>query len=254
MANLGLTQNFFDEVYFASLSSRFDADLTSKEVDWIARNGGLHPGARVLDLGCGEGRHAIALAELGYHVTGVDASIHAIALASQEAAIRGLKARFHSCNASEFAVSAPEFDLVISWQTSLGIVSPGNDDLRTIQNAFGALRPGGVLLVEFTSAPWILRNYTKRAWRVTPAGLEVIEERDYCARRGVIATVSRVVNNGAISVPRKLEIRLYTAPEMIGLLAEAGFVDVDVWGDLEMRPYSIDSRRLLLRAAKPQKN
>lgn len=245
------TASFFDEVYFQALTSRFDTALTSREIDWIVSAGELQESVRILDLGCGDGRHAIPLAALGHQVTGVDSSPHAVARAMEETASRGLSARFLSCNASQFDVGAEEYDLVISWQTSLGIVASGNDDAGTLRNAFSALRSCGILLVEFTSAPWILRNYAKRAWRVTRAGVEVMEERDYCARRGVITTVARVIEDGKVGVARKLEIRLYSAPELIELVTRVGFVGVEICGDLDGLEYTIDSRRLLLRAFKP---
>ena len=47
---------------------------TRGEVDFIARELGLPAGARILDVGCGTGRHAVELARRGYRVTGVDLS------------------------------------------------------------------------------------------------------------------------------------------------------------------------------------
>ena len=48
------------------------AELTVKETDFMIRHFGLQPGNKVLDIMCGYGRHAIALAEKGISVTAVD--------------------------------------------------------------------------------------------------------------------------------------------------------------------------------------
>lgn len=47
---------------------------TAEEVDFVIDELRLKPGAAILDVGCGTGRHAVALARKGYSVTGIDLS------------------------------------------------------------------------------------------------------------------------------------------------------------------------------------
>ena len=67
---------------------------TEQEVDFLVDALGLEPGMRVLDVGCGPGRHSLALARRGIAVHGVDLSPDFIALA------RAGRARRRSCPAT----------------------------------------------------------------------------------------------------------------------------------------------------------
>lgn len=245
--------DFFDESYFDSLSSGLNAELTTREVRWIAEHCGAPPGAALLDLGCGEGRHALALSALGYRTVGVDASAEAIHRAQIASRAQGADATFVHGTASKYRPELGAFDGVVSWQTSIGIVGPESNDADTLANAFRSLRPGGRLILEFTSATWLLRNFSERAWRRLPNGREVVEERRYCGRTGVISTHSRIIDGEHVGRSRQLSIRAYTAPELVNLVEAAGHNVVELAGDLDGRPYDLDSRRVLLIAERPRR-
>ena len=101
----------------------------------------LKPG-RALDLGCGDGANALALAAAGWQVTGVDCAASAIALARAAARSQGLDARFLCADFSDWQPDA-SYDLVISTYALPG----GAAGQRTLRKAAQALRPGGTLLV-----------------------------------------------------------------------------------------------------------
>ncbi len=101
----------------------------------------LKPG-RALDLGCGNGDNALALAAAGWQVTGIDCSAHAIALARAAAQEKGLGARFLCADFSDWQPEA-SYDLVISTYALPGAAAGQN----ILRKAAQALRPGGTLLV-----------------------------------------------------------------------------------------------------------
>src|SRR5438132_11835889 len=82
---------------------------TEQEVGFLVDALELDPGERVLDVGCGPGRHALALARRGIDVVGVDLSDDFISLARDAAAAEGLPARFEVGDVRELAYEA-EFD------------------------------------------------------------------------------------------------------------------------------------------------
>jgi SAM-dependent methyltransferase len=111
---------------------------TKQEVRFLIEELGLQPGMRVLDVGCGPGRHARALAEEGIEVVGLDISARFVALA-QEGAPDG--AVFVRGDARTMAYDG-EFDAVISLcQGAFGLV-PG-EDTEVLRRMVAALRPGG---------------------------------------------------------------------------------------------------------------
>ena len=67
-------ESFFGPDYFEIYRDMLTPERTASEVDGVLKLLGLAPGARVLDLACGHGRHAIPLAERGFLVTGYDLS------------------------------------------------------------------------------------------------------------------------------------------------------------------------------------
>ena len=65
-----------------------------QEVDQLINLTGLPPGAQILDLCCGSGRHALAFAKRGFVVTGVDRTRYYLAKAREEGEIQGISVEF----------------------------------------------------------------------------------------------------------------------------------------------------------------
>ena len=129
---------------------------TVQEVDFLVDALGLRPGMRVLDAGCGPGRHAIALARRGIEVVGVDTSPDFLALARDTA--DGLPAEFHELDVRELSFAA-EFDAVLCLcQGGFGLLGGGEDELAVVTRFARALRPGGRLALSAFSAYFVVRH------------------------------------------------------------------------------------------------
>lgn len=103
----------------------------------------LKPAARILDAGCGTGRIAIRLAELGHHCTGVDVDPSMLAVARRNAPTQewllGDLARLDTLGLQ------PGFDLVLAAGNVIPLLAPGSEPAVVRQLAV-ALRPGGLLV------------------------------------------------------------------------------------------------------------
>ena len=111
---------------------------TEQEVTFLIEELGLQPGMRVLDVGCGPGRHARALASRGISVVGLDVSERFVALARQGAP----EGAEFVCGDARTMSYDGEFDGVISLcQGAFGLV-PGEDG-EVLRRMVAALRPGG---------------------------------------------------------------------------------------------------------------
>lgn len=103
----------------------------------------LEPAARILDAGCGTGRIAIRLAELGHHCTGVDVDPSMLAVARREAPAQewllGDLARLDTLGLT------PGFDLALAAGNVIPLLAPGTEP-AVVRHLAAALRPGGLLV------------------------------------------------------------------------------------------------------------
>jgi SAM-dependent methyltransferase len=127
---------------------------TEQEADFLVATLGLAAGARVLDVGCGPGRHAHALARRGVDVVGVDISARFLHLA----AAGPTGAAFGRADARALPVRPASFDAAISLcQGGFGLLGTDDGDAAVIAEMAGAVRPGGAVCVSAFSAYFAVR-------------------------------------------------------------------------------------------------
>jgi len=101
---------------------------------------------RVLDIGCGTGRHAIELSKRGYTVTGVDLSESMLEQATSKASEQNANPVFQKQDARKLSFSN-EFDLVIMLcEGAFPLMETDEMNFEILQNAAKALKPFGKLI------------------------------------------------------------------------------------------------------------
>src|SRR5262249_22839496 len=133
---------------------------TRQEIRGLLQLMPFWPGARILDVPCGFGRHSIELARRGFRVTGVDISPKLLRTARRNAAVRGVQVEFRRADMRELAYRN-RFDAVLNLFTSFGYFGDVGDlwFLRTLRRA---LRPGGWLILHLINRDWVVRNFRSR--------------------------------------------------------------------------------------------
>jgi SAM-dependent methyltransferase len=130
---------------------------TEQEVAFLVDALGLRAGMRVLDVGCGPGRHSLALARRGMKVVGVDLSPDFIALARNSADAERLDATFEVVDVRDLAYDR-EFDAAICLcQGGFGLLG-GADDELVMERFTGALQPRGRLACSAFSSYFVVRH------------------------------------------------------------------------------------------------
>lgn len=137
---------------------------TLAEVDFLERELALKPGAAILDIGCGTGRHSIELAKRGCRVTGLDLTPAMLDVARQHAQEAGVEVRWIESDAQDFSFDA-EFDAVICLcEGAFGLLSSVDDPieqpLAILRNASQAMKPGAPCLFTVLSAFRLARKAT----------------------------------------------------------------------------------------------
>jgi ubiquinone/menaquinone biosynthesis C-methylase UbiE len=208
---------------------------------------GVEPPARVLDVPTGFGRHALPLAKLGFHVTGVDRSgvqlAEARRLAGEVEWPQWVQADFR-----ELPLEDESFDAVLCLFSSIGY--RGEDgDRRAFAEFLRVLRPGAPLVIETMHRDRLMFILQERGWEHLGDDAALLEERSFDPVAGEIETAHTYLSVGERrSVTYRL--RVYTATELVKLLAEAGFAGIECFGDYEGAPLTRESR-LVVRARKP---
>ncbi len=104
------------ELLFENYAHKYDSEVftqgTLGECDFIESELGFNKSLRIIDVGCGTGRHAIELSSRGYHVIGIDLSETQLNRAKQKAEQSGLSINFIQCDARNIPFK-DEFDAAI---------------------------------------------------------------------------------------------------------------------------------------------
>jgi SAM-dependent methyltransferase len=227
---------------------------TEQEVDFLVDALGLGPGMRVLDVGCGPGRHAVALARRGISVTGVDISARFVEVAVEVADREGLSDRVtvERGDARRLGdlVEEDTFDAAISLcQGAFGLGGPVAEedpqhlaaDSAVLTGIRDALRPGGRCAVSAFS------SYFQVRW---------LEDSDsFDAAGGVNHERTELRDPDGLRADADLWTTCYT-PRELRLLAERCGLGVDhIWsvtpGGYSRSAPTLDSHEFLLVAHRP---
>ncbi len=218
----------------------------------IARLLEMKPGASVLDLACGFGRHALALSALGYRVTGVDINPAFIAEASRKALETKLTARFVCADMREFR-EHESFDSIMIVYNSFGYFQDPEDDSKVIENCFHSLKPGGRLLIQSVTRELLMALRPERCfryWHEEGEGRFRLEETE-ANEDWTWNTTRWIVLCGAERREYSYGMRIYSLGEYLGLLGSKGFGGFQTFGGFSGRPYEKGKDHLTLVAVKP---
>ncbi|MBI2787305.1 MAG: GNAT family N-acetyltransferase [Elusimicrobia bacterium] len=123
------------------------AQHTDKEARFVIEHCCIAPGQSVLDLGCGTGRHSIALSLSGFDVTGIDYLNEFISSAQKKAIEAGAdKVRFMEADCRDVKLEHP-FDSVICLYDVVGTYADDAENLKILKTVSRMLRPGGRALI-----------------------------------------------------------------------------------------------------------
>ena len=209
-------------------------DVIRRDTSGLWRHLQLGARARVLDLGCGHGRYALAFAERGAEVVGIDSAAPLLRQARRLGVELRLPAHWVRGDIRRLPVRPQSCDGVILMD-AFGFFDADDENERVLVEAARVLAPGGCLAVKVVNGEPILASF---------------RDADREDRDGVIVTISRTLTQEPARMIERMSIngsrgngqyerrqRLYRADELLAGARRVGFAVVNVFADADGAPF-----------------
>lgn len=227
--------NQWYEELFKNYGAKYDEEIfthgTSGECDFIEKEINYNKTARILDIGCGTGRHSIELARRGYTVTGIDLSESMLERAKNKATEQNLIIDFQKHDARKLAFSN-EFDLVIMLcEGAFSLMETDEMNFQILQNAANALKTNGKLIFTtlnglfplFHSVKEFLKSKTKEGQATySNISFDLMTFRDH--------NTTHIVDDFGNEKELQCNERYYVPSEITWLLKMLHFSPIDIFG------------------------
>lgn len=217
---------------------------TVREIDFLVPMLGLDltrgHRARVLDAGCGPGRHSLELARRGFEVTGVDISPKFVEIAREDAAAEGLDVTFRLGDLRELDETSTYDAVICLCEGGFGLAGAGVEaDLDILARLARALVPGGALAISAFSAAYAVASLEKGSHRYDPA-------------TGLFHETAELRNEDGQTARVPMATRCYT-PQELALMARIAGLEVSAVhgvdpGAYAATPPTLDRAELLMLA------
>ena len=230
---------FFSGFYLRAYASDEGEDAAAQAAA-AARLSGCEPGADLLDVPCGFGRHSLPLARAGYRVVGIDRSEALLAEARRRAGHERWP-KLTRADYRELPFADASFDGAINLFTSLGYLGD-EEDTKALAEIGRVLRPGARLVIEAMHRDLLVREFSDQDWRLVGEGRLLLERRTFDAVAGIAQVTQTLIEGAGERDSRSYSIRVYTATELVAMLAAAGFAEARCYGDLDGRDFATGTR------------
>jgi ubiquinone/menaquinone biosynthesis C-methylase UbiE len=235
---------FFSDFYLRAFAADERQGEAEAQALAAARLSGCPDGGDLLDVPCGFGRHAVALARAGYRVVGVDRSQALLAEARRRAG-EEVWPKLVEADYRELPFADESFDAAINLFTSLGYLGD-EQDTKALAEIARVLRPSGRLVVELVPRDLLVRRFSEQDWRALGGGRLLLEQRTFDAAAGIAQTTQTLVDTNGERDSRTFSLRVYTATELVAMLRAAGFEEAKCYGDLEGGELTVDTRLVVV--------
>src|SRR3954470_16114401 len=231
-------EEWFGEDYLRIYQHRDEAEA-EHAIDLIAANLSGRDVDRVLDLGCGAGRHTKVLVERWWTV-GLDLSMALL----REARRESVDGPYVRADMRELPFADDSFDLVVNLFTSFGYFDDDSEHVRVLSCVAAAMKQGGMLVIDFFNASQVRRDLVPYDERVEN-GITIEQRRTISPDDRFVEKTIRLRERGKEYIER---VRLLSAKDLQRMLEAAGFEIIRRAGDYAGAEWCDHSPRTILFA------
>lgn len=231
-------ESWFDSPYYHILYKERNFREAQVFMDNLTQYLNLPDKAKVLDLACGKGRHAIYLNQLGYDVTGADLSENSIADAKKNE-----NKTLHFLVHDKRQPLTEKFDAIFNLFTSFGYFEKEEDNLQTLQAIQESLTEYGFAVIDFMNVHYVRMH-------LIPEEVKSVDGIDFHIKRyeaeGFICKEIDFTHQGrAYHFTEK--VRAYSLEDFKQMMDQVGIFLLDTFGDYKLKKYhKTTSERLIM--------
>ena len=251
--------DWYKHVWTLDIKNQSWTEDTENQVDFIVKTLGLTGKERILDLACGYGRHALALARRGFSVTGVDITEAYVDDANKNAKEQSLDAVFIHADIREVAFRE-EFDVVLNLADgAIGYLEDDVENMKIFDVVASALRPGGKHFMDVNNAEHAERYFPKTNWEIGDKALALAQfDWDAQTRRmtyaGYDIPYGEIAQKPQINIDDADPIRLYSLSELKAILGQRDMRIVSTFSTYYGKPATDREIQLMVYSIKEPKS
>ena len=219
-------KNWFNTQEYLNVYQHRNESDAEEHVKLILENVKISTKAKILDMACGAGRHAILLARKNYNVTAVDLSDNLLSIAKQTADEENLSINFVHSDIRKFN-STDSFNLILNLFTSFGYFETDEENFSTLNKAYDLLADNGYFVLDFFNSEFLTQNLVE----YSEDSFDDAEIHLYRKIKDKRVTKKIVITkNGNVSEYEE-SVRMFTKDELDSAITKIGFDIYKTFGD-----------------------
>lgn len=243
----------FAGVYDA-LMAQVDYQAWARHYDALMQHCGVKKGAKCVECACGTGSLTLPLRKMGYQMTGVDLSEEMIARAMERARLEGLMIPFVRQDMCELLLPR-KTECILCTCDGVNYLTDEEKVRQFFRAAYEQLKPGGALIFDISSEYKLKNTLGNNTLTCDEEDVAYIwhnrfDEKTACV--GMELTIFQKRADGAFDRIEESQVqRAHSKGEMVQWLAEAGFEQIEIFGNQRMTADRVNDERLHICARKP---
>lgn len=253
-------ESWFDTEYYHLLYKHRNYDEARVFIEKLVQFLSLKDGDRVVDIGCGKGRHAMVLANLGLKVWGMDLSENSISYAENKVSELAIDGVYFAVHDMREPYPIMDLNAVFNLFTSFGYFENAADDLKALRAMAGGLISGGYVVQDYLNAAPLLAQ--SESGLLQPLIWQTIDGVDFGTEKRIangkiykkiLVEDRRGKKQGELvdQLEYQEEVKIYTPSDLIDLHLDSGLELVKMFGNYNLDDFDKDfSPRIIVISRK----